>query len=79
MNGYIEDSDPPEVILLQQGASCDVISDNQYKLPLSFKNEILEKYPRNQFNKEFIKLINLERKMFRVHEQAYYMTLDYPS
>lgn len=62
MNGYIEDSDPPEVILLQQGASCDVISDNQYKLPLSFRNEILEKYPRNQFNKEFIKLINLERK-----------------
>ncbi|HAV3693659.1 TPA: phosphohydrolase, partial [Acinetobacter baumannii] len=37
-------------------------SDNQYKLPLSFRNEILEKYPRNQFNKEFIKLINLERK-----------------
>ncbi|MFX4978951.1 phosphohydrolase, partial [Acinetobacter baumannii] len=33
-----------------------------YKLPLSFRNEILEKYPRNQFNKEFIKLINLERK-----------------
>lgn len=33
MNGYIEESDPSEVILLQQGASCDVISDNQYKIP----------------------------------------------
>lgn len=62
MNGYIDESDPAEVILLQQGASCDVISDNQYRLPLSFRNEILEKYPRKQFNKEFIELINLERK-----------------
>jgi len=39
-----------------------VISDGLYRLPLSFRNEILEKYPRKQFNKEFIELIDLERK-----------------
>ncbi|MGB9040301.1 MAG: phosphohydrolase, partial [Acinetobacter calcoaceticus] len=62
MNGYIDHSDPAEITLLQQGASCDVISDGLYRLPLSFRNEILEKYPRKQFNKEFIELIALERK-----------------
>lgn len=62
MNGYIDHSDPAEITLLQQGASCDVISDGLYKLPLSFRNEILEKYPRKQFNKEFIELIDLESK-----------------
>lgn len=62
MNGYIDHSDPVEITLLQQGATCDVISDGLYKLPLSFRKEILEKYPRKQFNKEFIELINLESK-----------------
>lgn len=62
MNGYIDHSDPAEITLLQQGASCDVISDGLYKLPLSFQKEILEKYPRKQFNKEFIELVNLESK-----------------
>ncbi len=62
MNGYIDHSDPAEITLLQQGASCDVISDGIYRLPLSFRNEILEKYPRKQFNKEFIELIDLESK-----------------
>ena len=62
MNGYIDHSDPAEITLLQQGASCDVISDGLYKLPLSFQKEILEKYPRKQFNKEFIELIDLESK-----------------
>ena len=62
MNGYIDHSDPAEITLLQQGASCDVISDGLYRLPVSFRNEILEKYPRKQFNKEFIELVNLETK-----------------
>ncbi|MCU4344487.1 HD domain-containing protein [Acinetobacter pittii] len=62
MNGYIDHSDPAEITLLQQGASCDVISDGLYRLPVSFRNEILEKYPRKQFNKEFIELIDLESK-----------------
>lgn len=62
MNGYIDHSDPAEITLLQQGASCDVISDGLYRLPVSFRNEILEKYPRKQFNKEFIELVNLESK-----------------
>ncbi len=30
--------------------------------PYLFRNEILEKYPRKQFNKEFIELIDLESK-----------------
>lgn len=62
MNGYIDHSDPAEITLLQQGASCDVISDGLYRLPVSFRNKILEKYPRKQFNKEFIELIDLESK-----------------
>ena len=33
MNGYIDHSDPAEITLLQQGASCDVISDGLYRLP----------------------------------------------
>ncbi len=39
-----------------------MISDSLYRLPLSFRNKILEKYPRKQFNKEFIELVNLETK-----------------
>jgi HD superfamily phosphodiesterase len=62
MNGYIDHTDPAEIILLQQGASCDVISDNLYQIPLSFQKEILEKYPRKQFNQEFIELMDAERK-----------------
>ncbi|OAL85810.1 phosphohydrolase [Acinetobacter sp. SFD] len=60
MNGYIDPSDPSEVLLLQQGASCDVIGEQLHKLPSHFKNQILENYPRENFNKSFIELIKTE-------------------
>lgn len=62
MNGYIDDSHPNEVTLLQQGASCDVIGDQLYKLPSHYKNQIIEQYPRENFNEKFIQLIQIESK-----------------
>lgn len=62
MNGYIDPSHPNEVLLLQQGASCDVIGEHFHKLPSHFKKEIIENYPRENFNKTFIELIKAESK-----------------
>lgn len=62
MNGYIDPSHPNEVLLLQQGASCDVIGEQLHKLPSPFKKKIIENYPRENFNKTFIELIKAESK-----------------
>jgi HD superfamily phosphodiesterase len=62
MNGYIDQSHPNEVLLLQQGASCDVIGEQLHKLPSHFKNQLIANYPRENFNQTFIELIKTESK-----------------
>lgn len=62
MNGFIDENNEPEIILLQQGASCDVIGDKLYTIPKDFRNELLRKYPRENFNKIFKGLLAEENK-----------------
>lgn len=62
MNGHIPEDNDSEVILLQQGASCDVVGDKFFTLPKDYRSEVLEKYPRLRFNSEFKKLLAEERK-----------------
>lgn len=62
MNGFSDNSYSEEATLLQQGASCDVIGEQLHKIPKQIKQQILEQYPRNEFNKTFIELIRLESK-----------------
>ena len=62
MNGITHQSCPNEVQLLQQGASCDVVGEQLHKLSSNFKNQIIERYPRENFNKTFIELIKSESK-----------------
>ena len=63
MNGYSDDSYSNEAKLLQQGASCDVIGDQIYKVPKHLKNSVLTQYPRENFNKRMIENIKMESKL----------------
>ncbi|OTG62950.1 phosphohydrolase [Acinetobacter sp. ANC 4470] len=78
MNGYIDQSYPSEIQLLQQGASCDVIGEQLHNLPSNFKNQIIEKYPRENFNKNFIELIKAESKNNPNSRTAFLKSLGLP-
>lgn len=78
MNGYQDASDPNEVLLLQQGASCDVIGEQLHQLPSQFKQQILEKYPRENFNRTFIELIKTESKNHPNSRTAFLKQLGLP-
>ena len=78
MNGYIDRSYPNEIMLLQQGASCDVIGEQLYKLPSNFKKKTIEKYPRENFNKSFIELIKTESKNNPNSRTAFLKSLGLP-
>lgn len=65
MNGSLDESDhslSKEVLLLQKATSCDVIGTDLYLFSNSFKNRILNQYPRVHFNLEMRKLISIEAK-----------------
>lgn len=62
MNGHVDEHNESEVILLQQGASCDVVGNNLLKLPIEFRDKLLNRYPRHNFNKVFKKLLAEESK-----------------
>lgn len=65
MNGYLDENDQKltkEVILLQKATSCDVIGTDLALFSKQFKDDVIEKYPRSQFNLEMRKLMALERK-----------------
>lgn len=78
MNGYIDRSYPNEIMLLQQGASCDVIGEQLHKLPSNFKKKTIEKYPRENFNKSFIELIKTESKNNPNSRTAFLKSLGLP-
>ena len=66
MNGYLDEDDQnltKEVILLQQATSCDVIGTDLALFSKQFKEDVLVKYPRSQFNSEMRKLMALESKI----------------
>lgn len=66
MNGYLDEDDQnltKEVILLQQATSCDVIGTDFALFSKQFKEDVLVKYPRSQFNSEMRKLMALESKI----------------
>lgn len=63
MNGYRDDSYANEIVLLQQGASCDVIGAKLYTLSSQYKEHVLAQYPRADFNRHFTQLINMESQL----------------
>ncbi|OTG67656.1 hypothetical protein [Acinetobacter silvestris] len=63
MNGYLDESDPnlsKEVLILQKATACDVIGTDLALLRTRYRNEVLTKYPREDFNAEMQKLIKKE-------------------
>ena len=65
MNGHLDENDQhltKEVLLLQKATSCDVIGTDLTLFSTQFKDEVLAKYPRAQFNREMRKLISIETK-----------------
>ena len=65
MNGYLDENDQnltKEVLLLQKAASCDVIGTDLALFPSQFKDDVLAKYPRAQFNTQFKTLLKAEAK-----------------
>lgn len=56
MNGALNEKKldlSKEVLLLQQATSCDVTAIHLAKIPLAFQKQVLEKYPRQNFNQIF--------------------------
>ncbi len=50
MNGYLDKNERTESRLLQQGASCDVIGAGFYQLNGKYSHQVLQQYPRQNFN-----------------------------
>ena len=75
-----KESNESEVILLQQGASCDVdvIGDKLFTLSKNYRMEILEKYPRLGFNSTFKKLLAEERKTVKNSRTRFLSQLGLP-
>ena len=78
MNGFSDESQPSEVSLLQQGASCDVIGEQLHKIPQNLKLNILTKYPRENFNQTFIELLHTESKLNPNSRTAFLKSLGLP-
>lgn len=78
MNGHIAEDNESEVILLQQGASCDVVGDKLFTLSKDYRTEVLEKYPRLRFNSEFKKLLAEERKTVKSSRTKFLSQLGLP-
>lgn len=56
MNGYLNQENPQlskEVLLLQCATSCDVTAIDLASIPLTYQKQVLEKYPRENFNQVF--------------------------
>ena len=65
MNGYLDENDQnltKEVLLLQKATSCDVIGTDVALFSSPFKDDVLTKYPRAQFNTQFKTLLKAEVK-----------------
>ncbi len=65
MNGYLDENNQhlsKEVLLLQKATTCDVIGTDLALFSTQFKDEVLVKYPRAQFNSEMRRLISIEAK-----------------
>ena len=81
MNGYLDENDQhlsKEVLLLQKATSCDVIGTDLALFSTQFKDEVLAKYPRIQFNSEMRKLISIEAKRNPQSRTALMSTLGLP-
>lgn len=78
MNGYVDEYNEPEVILLQQGASCDVVGDKLFTIPEHFRTELLNKYPRENFNKIFMELLAEENKTVKKSRTNFLTKLGLP-
>ncbi|MFW2076727.1 HD domain-containing protein [Acinetobacter sp. ULE_I010] len=82
MNGYLDENDQnlsKEVLLLQKATSCDVIGTDFSTFPLNFRDQVLEHYPRLQFNAEMRKLISIEAKRNPLSRTALMSKLGLPS
>lgn len=78
MNGFNEPSNASEVTLLQYGTACDVIGEQFNRLPIAWRDQILQDYPRENFNAEFTRLIQQERKRIPSSRTALLSTLGLP-
>lgn len=65
MNGFIDETQPSEVVLLQYGAACDVIGEQFYRLNPQYRAQVLAKYPREGFNQKFKALIKQESQQVK--------------
>ncbi len=62
MNGHSTPADGIEAHLLQQGASCDVVGIRYYDFHTEYRQAVLQRHPRNGFNKEMTAFINKEHQ-----------------
>ena len=59
-NGYLDETDnnlTKEVLLMQKATACDVIGTDLHRISTTFQNEVLQQFPRQQFNQQFRELL----------------------
>lgn len=78
MNGYTDESNPSEVTLLQYGVTCDVIGSQFYRLPESFRDDVLKQYPRENFKQDFKTRLKIESQKDRNSRTAVLSALGLP-
>lgn len=60
MNGYLDENERSESRLLQQGATCDVVGTRFYQVNNDYSHQVLQQYPRQNFNQVMTGLIAQE-------------------
>lgn len=60
MNGHVALEDGAEAMLMQQGATCDVIGARFHEIDSRFVTRVLEEHPRCGFNHEFVSFLRQE-------------------
>ena len=60
INGYLDETDnslSKEVLLMQKATACDVIGTDLHRIGTAFQNEVLQQFPRQQFNQQFRQIL----------------------
>lgn len=78
MNGFVQKDNPIESILLQKGATCDVIGEHFYRIPKPYREDVANQWKRANFNHIFQSLIKEESQNVPHSRTALLRTIGLP-
>lgn len=78
MNVTVGVQEGVEAHLLQAGAAYDVVGLNWQKIDSASRQQVLEKFPRKNFKKEFTALLQQDVKTHPRGRAAFYLALGFP-